>query len=270
MNTFAIIILVALVLEFSLELAGNLLNLKALKLELPPVLQGIYKPEDYRKSQEYIRATTRFGLMGNSFMFFLLIAFWFSGGFNWFDQVVRMGNFVPLVSGLLYIGILFLANWLLGLPFTIYGTFVLEERFGFNKTTPRLWWLDHLKGLPCVHPDRLGVTGFCFGGGLAWRLLTMRQDLRAGVPFYGAAPPSEDVPKIRAAVLAIYGELDERINATIPDLEKAIHGSGVCYEKVMYPGAAHAFHNDTGVNYHPEAARDAWTRTLAHFAQHLK
>ena len=130
--------------------------------------------------------------------------------------------------------------------------------------------LDYLKGLPCVHPDRLGVTGFCFGGGLAWRLLTMRQDLKAGVPFYGAAPPSEDVPKIRAAVLAIYAELDERINATIPDLEKAIHKSGVRYEKVMYPGVAHAFHNDTGVNYNPEAARDAWARTLAHFAQHLK
>ena len=98
----------------------------------------------------------------------------------------------------------------------------------------------------------------------------MRQDLRAGVPFYGAAPPSEDVPKIRAAVLAIYGELDQRINATIPDLEKAIHASDVRYEKVMYPGAAHAFHNDTGASYHPESARNAWDRTLAHFAQHLK
>jgi len=64
-------------------------------------------------------------------------------------------------------------------------------------------------------------------------------------------------------------ELDERIKATIPDLEKAIYGSGVCYEKVMYAGAAHAFYNDTGVNYHPEAAKDAWSRTLAHFTQHL-
>ena len=99
--------------------------------------------------------------------------------------------------------------------------------------------LDYLRGLPCVHPDRVGVTGFCFGGGLTWRLLTVRQELKAGVPFYGAAPPAEDVPKIRAAVLAIY------------------------------PGAAHAFHNDTGANYHPEAAKDAWSRTLAHFGQYL-
>ncbi|MFC1991711.1 dienelactone hydrolase family protein [Chloroflexota bacterium] len=129
--------------------------------------------------------------------------------------------------------------------------------------------LDYLQGLSSVHPDRLGVTGYCFGGGLAWRLLTMRQDLKAGVPFYGAAPPADDVPKIKAAVLAIYGELDERINASIPDLEKAINESGVRYEKIMYPGAAHAFHNDTGVNFHPEAAKDAWAQTLAHFAQYL-
>ena len=96
MNAFAMIILVALVLEFALEVAGNLLNLQALKLELPPALEGVYKAEDYRKSQEYIRATTRFGLVGNSFTLFLLLAFWFSGGFNWFDQVVRVWNFVPL------------------------------------------------------------------------------------------------------------------------------------------------------------------------------
>jgi len=80
----------------------------------------------------------------------------------------------------------------------------------------------------------------------------------------------EDVPKIRAAVLAIYAELDDRINATIPDLEKAINESAVRYEKVMYRGVAHAFHNDTGVNYNPEAAKAAWVRTLAHFAEYLK
>jgi len=126
MNIFAIIILVALVLEFSLELVGNLLNVKALRLELPPVLQGIYKPEDYRKSQKYIRATIRFGLVASSFTLFLLLAFWFSGGFNWFDQVVRAWNLVPLISGLLYIGILLFAYSLLKLPFSIYGTFVIE------------------------------------------------------------------------------------------------------------------------------------------------
>ena len=147
MNTFAIIILVALVLELTIELVGNLLNLKALKLELPPALEGIYKAEDYRKSQEYIRATTHFGLVGSSFTLFLLLAFWFSGGFNWFDQIIRTWNFSPLVSGLLYIGILLFTYSLLTLPFSIYGIFVIEERFGFNRTTLRTFFLDRVKGL---------------------------------------------------------------------------------------------------------------------------
>jgi STE24 endopeptidase len=147
MNIFAIIILVALVLEFALDLTGNLLNLNALKLELPPVLQGIYNPEDYRKSQKYIRATTRFGLVGSSFTLVILLAFWFSGGFNWFDQVVRAWGFVPLVNGLLYIGILLFVYSLLTLPFSIYGIFVIEERFGFNRTTPHTFFLDRVKGL---------------------------------------------------------------------------------------------------------------------------
>jgi STE24 endopeptidase len=146
-NVFAIIIFAALILEFALELFGNLLNLKALKLELPADLEGVYKPKDYCKSQEYIRATTRFGLVGSSFALFLLLAFWFSGGFNWFDQVVRAWNLAPLVSGLLYIGILVFAYSLLTLPFSIYGTFVIEDRFGFNKTTLRTFFLDRVKGL---------------------------------------------------------------------------------------------------------------------------
>jgi STE24 endopeptidase len=137
MNVFATIILAALVLEFALELIGSLLNLRALQLELPAALQGIYKPGDYRKSQEYIRATTRLGLLSNTVTLSLLLAFWFFGGFNWFDQVVRVWNFIPLVTGLLYIGILFFAQGLLTLPFSIYSTFVIEERFGFNRTTPR-------------------------------------------------------------------------------------------------------------------------------------
>jgi STE24 endopeptidase len=166
MNSFAIIIFVALVLEFALELAGNLLNLKALKLELPTALEGIYKAEDYRKSQEYIRATTRFGLVGNSSTLFLLLAFWFSGGFNWFDQVVRVWNSVPLVSGLLYVGILFIAYSLLMLPFSIYGTFVIEEHFGFNRTTPRTFFLDRVKGLG---------LGLLLGGPLLTGILALFQ-----------------------------------------------------------------------------------------------
>ena len=145
-NAFAIIILAALVLDFSSKLVSDLLNLKSLKLELPPVLQGIYNQEDYRKSQEYLRTTTSFGVVDNSFTLLILLAFWFSGGFNWFDRVVTGWNLVPVVTGLLYIGILLFAYSLIKLPFDIYSIFVIEERFGFNKTTRRTFLLDMLKG----------------------------------------------------------------------------------------------------------------------------
>jgi STE24 endopeptidase len=173
MNIFAIIILAALVLEFALDLTGNLLNLNALKLELPTVLRGIYNPENYRKSQEYIRVTTRFGFVGSSFTLLILLTFWFSGGFNWFDRVVRAWGFVPLVNGLFYIGILFLAYSLLTLPFSIYGIFVIEERFGFNRTTPRTFLLDQVKGLGLTlilgGPLLAGILAlFQYAGLYAW------------------------------------------------------------------------------------------------------
>jgi len=173
LNAFSIIILVALISEFALELVANLLNLKAVKLELPPALEGIYKTEDYRKSQEYIRATTHFGLVGSAFTLFLVLAFWFSGGFNYFDQLVTAWGFVPVVSGLLYIGILFLAYGLLMLPLSIYGTFVIEGRFGFNRTTARTFVLDLAKGFGLAlllgGPFLAGMLAlFEYAGSHAW------------------------------------------------------------------------------------------------------
>jgi STE24 endopeptidase len=147
MNIFFVIMLAALILEFVLELTANLLNLKALKLESPLALKEIYEAEDYRKSQEYIRATTRLGLASSTLALFLLLAFWLSGGFNYLDQVVRAWGFIPIVNGVIYIGMLLLAYGLLTLPFSIYDTFVIEERFGFNRTTPKTFFLDHLKEL---------------------------------------------------------------------------------------------------------------------------
>ena len=166
MNIFAIIILAALVLEFSLKLAANMLNLKSLKLELPSILQGIYKQKDYRKSQEYLRVTTRFGLIESSFTLILLLAFWFTGGFNWFDQIVSSWKLMPLASGLLYIGILFFAYSLLKIPFSIYDTFVIEERFGFNKTTPLTFFMDLVKGF---------ILAAILGGLLLTGVLTLFQ-----------------------------------------------------------------------------------------------
>lgn len=130
--------------------------------------------------------------------------------------------------------------------------------------------LDELSSLPEVDSSRLGVTGFCFGGGMAWRVATKSPQLRAAVPFYGSIPPLDDVPGIGASVLAIYGGLDERINAGIPDIEKAMADNGKSFEKEIYDGAEHAFHNDTNPDrYHPEAARAAWSRAAGFFAEHL-
>ena len=146
MNIYAVIILAALLVDFILKLSGNLLNLKALKFDVPPDLTGIYKPEEYRKSQQYLRATTNFSLVESSFTLAILLIFWFSHGFNWFDTIVTGWHFVPVVTGLFYIGILIFVYSLLKLPFSVYSTFVIEERFGFNKTTARTFISDLLKG----------------------------------------------------------------------------------------------------------------------------
>lgn len=128
----------------------------------------------------------------------------------------------------------------------------------------------HLQGLSGVRRDRIGATGFCFGGGMTWRLATSNSDLRAAVPFYGSNPPIADVPRIRAAVLANYGALDERLNAGIPQVREALQAARVPHEITIYAGADHAFFNDTGTGYHREAATAAWQQMLGWFSRHLR
>jgi len=130
--------------------------------------------------------------------------------------------------------------------------------------------LRYMQSQPNVRPDRAGMIGFCFGGGVTWRCATQIAELRAAVPFYGPNPPLADVPNIQAAVLAIYGELDQRINQGIPAIEEAMRQNNKTFEKIIYANASHAFHNDTGANYNPEAARDAWAKTLAWLEKYLK
>jgi carboxymethylenebutenolidase len=94
-------------------------------------------------------------------------------------------------------------------------------------------------------------------------------ELLAAVPYYGPHPEVSDVPRINAAVLGIYGELDSRINGGIPAIEEAMMANNKIYEKVIYPNANHAFNNDTGSRYDPAAAQDAWMRSLAWFEQYV-
>ena len=128
---------------------------------------------------------------------------------------------------------------------------------------------DYTATLAEADAPRLGMVGFCFGGGVTWQVATHLPELRAAVPFYGPQPPAADVPNIQAAVLAIYGEQDSRINGGIPAIEAAMQANSKVFEKVIYPGADHAFHNDTGSRYNADAARDAWARTLHWFSRYL-
>ncbi|MBW2469877.1 MAG: M48 family metallopeptidase [Deltaproteobacteria bacterium] len=147
MNTIAFIILGTLLADFILNLLADGLNLKNLRTELPKDFENIYDAERYRQSQQYLRIHTRFGWFVSGFNLVVLLVFWFAQGFALLDARVRAFELGPIYSGLIYIGILLLFKGLLSLPFSIYSTFVIEARFGFNKTTPTTYVLDLLKGL---------------------------------------------------------------------------------------------------------------------------
>ena len=127
----------------------------------------------------------------------------------------------------------------------------------------------YLGDQPFADADRVGMVGFCFGGGVTWLMAVEMPELKAAVPFYGPPPAEEDLPRIQAAVLAIYGGLDGRITGTADRIEAAMLANNKVFEKVIYPDADHAFHNDTGSRYNPEAARDAWARTLDWFGRYV-
>jgi carboxymethylenebutenolidase len=121
-----------------------------------------------------------------------------------------------------------------------------------------------------VDMERIGMTGYCVGGGITWRAATQIAELRAAVPFYGSPPPLEDVPNIQAAVLSVYSDdPDDFANEGRDELEAALQEAGVTYQVNIYPGTQHAFHNDTGQRYNEEQAMAAWNDTLAWFAQYL-
>ena len=117
---------------------------------------------------------------------------------------------------------------------------------------------------------KVACMGFCWGGGVTNQVAVNAPDLTAAIPFYGTPPAPEDVPKIKAALLAHYAGDDERINAGIPAFEEALKKAGIEYEIYTYEGAQHAFMNDTSQRYNREAAELAWKRTVAFLKDKLK
>ncbi len=117
---------------------------------------------------------------------------------------------------------------------------------------------------------KLGAVGFCWGGGTVnFLAAALGPDLQAAAPFYGAAPETSAVSKIKAAMLIHYAENDERINGMWPAFERALKAAGVRHEMYRYPGTQHGFHNDSTPRYREEAAKLAWDRTLAFFKRNL-
>ena len=140
------VILIILIADFTLERILSAFNVKSSRQPIPALLTGIYDEEKYQKQQSYFRVNTKFGLLTSSVSFFILILMVFFGGFGWLDGVVRAWSGSPVIISLVFFGILFLANDIISTPFEVYETFVIEERFGFNKTTHKTFILDKLKG----------------------------------------------------------------------------------------------------------------------------
>ena len=128
---------------------------------------------------------------------------------------------------------------------------------------------EYLKNHPQCN-GKMGVVGFCFGGGIANMMAVRLPDLLAAVPFYGDQPDAGDVPKIKAALLLQYAGLDTRINAGWPAYEAALKKNHKEYTAYIYPGVNHGFHNDTTPRYDPEAAKLAWQRTIDFFRAKLQ
>ena len=156
-QTLFIIIIAIIIFDFILDRVMDYLNASRWSNVLPGELKGIYDEDKYRKSQDYQRDNMRLGLLTSSLSFVLIIAFLLLGGFGWLDGMVRQFTEHPILMALLFFGIIGLASDVLSTPFDVYDTFVIEEKYGFNKTTPKTYVLDKLKGW---------MLGLLLGGGI--------------------------------------------------------------------------------------------------------
>lgn len=227
MNYITIIILAAILIDFVLGIVSNRLNLKSLRHQLPDEFQGVYDEETYAKSQKYTRVYTKFGFIAGSFDLLLLLGFWFAGGFNWLDQWARSFDLGVIWTGLIFIGVLLLAKSIISMPFSIYSTFVIEERFGFNKTTVRTFVMDRMKGLLLslligVPVLAALIAFFEYGGAWAWVYAWMAVTLFSFVMQYVA--PTWIMPIFNKFEPLEDGELREAIEEYAQKVDFPLQG----------------------------------------------
>lgn len=239
LNPYALVVLVALLADFCLERTADLLNLKALRQAPPEELAGLYDPATYRRSQEYTRARTRLGMVASSVSLAVMLGFWFLGGFGAFDGWLRslepLQEWGPVGLGLVYLGGLALAAGALSLPFTVYSTFVIEERFGFNRTTAGTFVGDLVKGLvltavvgaPLLASvlwlfDRLDHFAWlvCWAVATVYTLIVQWLGPRVLLPLFNRFEPLDDGPLREAVVGYARGEGYDLDGVTVMDASR--------------------------------------------------
>jgi len=156
-QTLFYIILIIVVVDFLIERLLDYLNTTRWSEMLPAELTGIYDADEYKKSQQYLKVNHKFGMLTSTISFIAILAMLIFGGFAWLDDLVRQWTINPIWMALMFFGILGFASDLLSTPFSVYDTFVIEEKFGFNKTKPKTFVLDKLKGW---------IIGGIIGGGI--------------------------------------------------------------------------------------------------------
>lgn len=151
-----------------------------------------------------------------------------------------------------------------------------EARTAIGTLTPEQTLSDleaalrFLDSLPNVRKGQLGSVGFCWGGARSFALAANSDLIRAAVVFYGSAPTPAEMTRIKAPVLGLYGETDTRITSAVPEVAAQMKAAGKSFDFKIYPGAGHAFFNDTGERYNPTAAADAWAKTVGFLRDKLK
>jgi carboxymethylenebutenolidase len=152
----------------------------------------------------------------------------------------------------------------------------MQQTQAYGRTTPierrmdLLGTLAYIKTIPVIQFDRIGMIGFCAGGGNIWDFVVNIDELAAAVPYYGAPPAVENVERIKTPVLGIYAERDRGLTMNMLPVANAMIQQQKVFGFFVYEGVGHAFNNDTGPAFDAAAACDAWARAMAFFNRHLR